>query len=81
MQILFDPLADLQILERFLWRYQEALLGFNAVQKCFQLHLERLVDEAGRERPRIVESAELLAGLIQPGFFAAGMPSDGWTRL
>lgn len=34
-----------------------------------------------RPGPRIVESADLLAGLIQPGFFAAGMPPDGWTRL
>ena len=33
-----------------------------------------------RPGPRIVDSAELLAGLIQPGFFAAGMPADGWRR-
>lgn len=34
-----------------------------------------------RPGPRIVDSAELLAGLIQPGFFAAGMPPATWTRL
>jgi iron complex transport system substrate-binding protein len=34
-----------------------------------------------RPGPRIVESAELLAGLIQPGFFAADMPPDSWARL
>lgn len=33
-----------------------------------------------RPGPRIVESAELLAGLIQPGFCASFMPA-GWERI
>lgn len=33
-----------------------------------------------RPGPRIVDSAELLAGLIQPGFCAALMP-EGWERI
>ena len=33
-----------------------------------------------RPGPRIVDSAELLAGLIQPGFCASLMP-DGWERI
>ncbi len=33
-----------------------------------------------RPGPRIVESAELLAGLIQPGFFADKLPPDSWMR-
>ncbi len=31
-----------------------------------------------RPGPRIVDSAALLAGLIQPGFFAAGIPPGSW---
>jgi iron complex transport system substrate-binding protein len=34
-----------------------------------------------RPGPRIADSAELLAGLIQPGFFAAGIPPDSWSRV
>jgi iron complex transport system substrate-binding protein len=34
-----------------------------------------------RPGPRIVESAELLAGLIQPGFFAAKIPADSYMRV
>ena len=34
-----------------------------------------------RPGPRIVESAELLAGLIQPGFFAAKIPPDSYERV
>jgi iron complex transport system substrate-binding protein len=34
-----------------------------------------------RPGPRIVESAELLAGLIQPGFFAAKIPPDSYLRI
>jgi len=34
-----------------------------------------------RPGPRIVESAELLAGLIQPGFFAAKIPPDSYARV
>lgn len=34
-----------------------------------------------RPGPRIVESAELLAGLIQPGFFAAKIPPDSYVRV
>ena len=34
-----------------------------------------------RPGPRIVESAELLAGLIQPGFFAAKIPADSFVRV
>ena len=34
-----------------------------------------------RPGPRIVESAELLAGLIQPGFFADKLPPDSWMRV
>jgi iron complex transport system substrate-binding protein len=34
-----------------------------------------------RPGPRIVESAELLAGLIQPGFFAAKIPPDSYRRI
>ena len=34
-----------------------------------------------RPGPRIADSAELLAGLIQPGFFAAKVPAAGWMRV
>ncbi len=34
-----------------------------------------------RPGPRLVESTELLAGLIQPGLFAAGLPPDGYFRV
>ncbi|MBI1817252.1 MAG: cobalamin-binding protein [Deltaproteobacteria bacterium] len=34
-----------------------------------------------RPGPRIVESAELLAGLIQPGLFAAGIPPGSCARV
>ncbi len=34
-----------------------------------------------RPGPRIAESAELLAGLIQPGFFASLLPPDSWERV
>jgi iron complex transport system substrate-binding protein len=34
-----------------------------------------------RPGPRLVDSAELLAGLIQPGFCASLMPADGWERI
>jgi iron complex transport system substrate-binding protein len=34
-----------------------------------------------RPGPRIVESAELLAGLIQPGFFAAKIPPGSYERV
>jgi iron complex transport system substrate-binding protein len=34
-----------------------------------------------RPGPRIVESAELLAGLVQPGFFAAKIPPDSYARV
>lgn len=34
-----------------------------------------------RPGPRIVESAELLAGLIQPGFFAARIPEGSWEPV
>jgi len=34
-----------------------------------------------RPGPRIVESAELLAGLIQPGFFAAKIPPNSYVRV
>jgi iron complex transport system substrate-binding protein len=34
-----------------------------------------------RPGPRIVESAELLAGLIQPGLFAAQIPADSYVRV
>jgi len=34
-----------------------------------------------RPGPRIVESAELLAGLIQPGFFAAKIPPQSYVRV
>ncbi len=34
-----------------------------------------------RPGPRIVESAELLAGLIQPGFFASRIPENSWERV
>ncbi len=34
-----------------------------------------------RPGPRIAESAELLAGLIQPGFFAAKIPPDSYVRV
>ena len=34
-----------------------------------------------RPGPRIVDSAELLAGLIQPGFFAAKIPPDSYVRV
>lgn len=34
-----------------------------------------------RPGPRIVDSAELLAGLIQPGFCAGLMPASGWQKL
>jgi len=34
-----------------------------------------------RPGPRIAESAELLAGLIQPGFFAAKIPAESYVRI
>ena len=34
-----------------------------------------------RPGPRIAESAELLAGLIQPGFFAAKIPPDSYVMV
>lgn len=34
-----------------------------------------------RPGPRIVESLELVAGLIQPGLLAGRMPADGWFRI
>jgi len=34
-----------------------------------------------RPGPRIVESAELVAGLVQPGFFAARIPEGSWERI
>ena len=34
-----------------------------------------------RPGPRIADSAELLAGLIQPGFFAAKVPADSYMRI
>lgn len=34
-----------------------------------------------RPGPRIIDSAELLAGLIQPGFCASLMPADAWERI
>jgi iron complex transport system substrate-binding protein len=34
-----------------------------------------------RPGPRIVESAELLAGLIQPGFFASRIPEGSWEHV
>src|SRR5262249_6177586 len=34
-----------------------------------------------RPGPRIVESAEILAGLIQPGFFAAKIPADSYVLV
>jgi iron complex transport system substrate-binding protein len=34
-----------------------------------------------RPGPRIAESAELLAGLIQPGFFAALIPPQSYMRI
>src|SRR5262249_57328364 len=34
-----------------------------------------------RPGPRIVESAELLAGLIQPGLFAAKIPPDSYRKI
>ncbi|MFN8641496.1 MAG: cobalamin-binding protein [Candidatus Binatia bacterium] len=34
-----------------------------------------------RPGPRLVDSAELLAGLIQPGFCASVMPANGWERI
>ncbi|HXQ20436.1 MAG TPA: BtuF-related (seleno)protein, partial [Candidatus Acidoferrales bacterium] len=34
-----------------------------------------------RPGPRIAESAELLAGLIQPGFFAAKIPAESYVRV
>ena len=34
-----------------------------------------------RPGPRIIESAELLAGLIQPGFFAAKIPANSYERV
>jgi len=34
-----------------------------------------------RPGPRIADSAELLAGLIQPGFFAAKLPVGGYLRI
>jgi len=34
-----------------------------------------------RPGPRIVESAELLAGLIQPGFFAVKIPANSYVRV
>ena len=34
-----------------------------------------------RPGPRIVDSAELIAGLVQPGFFASKIPSDSYRRL
>ncbi len=34
-----------------------------------------------RPGPRIADSAELLAGLVQPGFCASLMPADAWERI
>lgn len=34
-----------------------------------------------RPGPRIVESAELLAGLVQPGYFAALIPPGSWEHV
>ena len=34
-----------------------------------------------RPGPRLVDSAEMLAGLIQPGFCASLMPASGWERI
>src|SRR5262249_21152656 len=34
-----------------------------------------------RPGPRIIDSAELLAGLIQPGFCASLMPASGWEKI
>jgi iron complex transport system substrate-binding protein len=34
-----------------------------------------------RPGPRIVDSAALLAGLIQPGFFATGIPPGSWSAV
>jgi iron complex transport system substrate-binding protein len=34
-----------------------------------------------RPGPRLIDSAELLAGLIQPGFCASLMPANGWERI
>ena len=34
-----------------------------------------------RPGPRIAESAELLAGLIQPALFASSIPADSWERV
>jgi iron complex transport system substrate-binding protein len=34
-----------------------------------------------RPGPRIVESAELLAGLIQPGYFATKIPAESYVRV
>lgn len=34
-----------------------------------------------RPGPRLVDSAELLAGVIQPGFCASLMPAEGWERI
>ena len=34
-----------------------------------------------RPGPRLIDSAELLAGLIQPGFCANLMPANGWERI
>lgn len=34
-----------------------------------------------RPGPRIVDSLELLAGLIQPGLLAGRMPAEGWFRI
>jgi iron complex transport system substrate-binding protein len=34
-----------------------------------------------RPGPRLIDSAEMLAGLIQPGFCASLMPASGWERI
>ena len=34
-----------------------------------------------RPGPRLVDSAEIIAGLIQPGYCAGVMPADGWERI
>lgn len=34
-----------------------------------------------RPGPRLVDSAELLAGLVQPGFFAPLMPAGSWEKV
>ena len=34
-----------------------------------------------RPGPRIADSAELIAGLVQPGFFATGIPADSYVRI